>query len=65
MCKMKNVTTRMKGHNIAASVIVVNVAKTILFHGANIQGGVYKVEVREVMLPDTPLPFPNYNDEHV
>jgi hypothetical protein len=54
----------MKGHNIAASVVVVDVAGIDLFHGANIQDGVYKVEVREVMLPNTPLFFPNHNDEH-
>ncbi len=53
----------MKGHNIATSVVVVNVAGTNLFHGANIQYGVYKVEVPEVMLLDSPLPFPNHNDK--
>jgi hypothetical protein len=54
----------MKGHNIAANVVVVNVAGTNLFHGANIQDGVYKVEVHEVMLLDTPLPFANHNNKH-
>jgi hypothetical protein len=55
----------LKGHNIAANVVVVGVVGTNLFHGANIQDGVYKVEVRGVMLVDTPLPFPNHNDEPV
>ncbi len=54
----------MKGHNIASSVVVVNVVGKDLFHGENIQDGQYKVEVREVMLPNAPLPFPNHNDEH-
>jgi hypothetical protein len=53
----------MKGHNITVSVVVAGVVGTNLFHGANIQDGVYKVEVCGVMLPNTPLPFPNHNDK--
>ncbi len=34
-----------------------------LFHGAKIVDGVYKVEVKALMLPDAPLIFQNYKDE--
>jgi hypothetical protein len=33
------------------------------FHGAKIVYGVYKVEVKALMLPNAPLIFPNYKDE--
>jgi hypothetical protein len=35
----------MKGHNITINAIVVGVVGKKMFHGANIQDGVYKVEV--------------------
>jgi hypothetical protein len=54
----------MKGHNITFNAIIAGVMGTNLFHGANIQDGVYKVEVCGVMLLKTPLPFPYHNDKH-
>jgi hypothetical protein len=48
----------MKGHNITVSDVVAGVVGTNFCHGANIQDGVYKVEVCGVMLLNTPFTFP-------
>jgi hypothetical protein len=34
-----------------------------LFHGTQIDDGLYKVEVYGLMLLDVPLPFPNHKDD--
>jgi hypothetical protein len=43
------------------SVVVSRVPRD-LFHGKEIVDGVYKVEVRVLMFPGAPLPFPNHNN---
>jgi hypothetical protein len=46
-----------------ARVVVYGLPGKYLFHGAYLIDGVYKVEVDAMMLPNVPLPFPNYKDE--
>ncbi len=55
MCKPDGMGTPI------ASAIVFGVPRD-LFHGAKIVDGLYEVEVYGLMLPDAPLPFPNYKD---
>jgi hypothetical protein len=33
------------------------------FHGTHFDDGLYKLEVRGLMLLDAPLPFPNHKDD--
>ncbi len=46
----------------AASAVVYKVPGDS-FHGTQIDNGLYKVEVRGLMLLDVPLPFPNHKDD--
>jgi hypothetical protein len=46
-----------------ARVVVCGLPRKYLFHGAYLINGVYKVEVHTMMLPNAPLPFPNYKHE--
>jgi len=34
-----------------------------VFHGDHIKQGVYKVTIKFVLLPNTPLPFSNHHDD--
>jgi hypothetical protein len=54
----------MHKHFCAARAVVCGLPGKDLVHGAYLTDDVYKVEVHAVMLPDAPLPFPNYKDEH-
>jgi hypothetical protein len=47
-----------------ARAVICGLPRKYLFHGAYLTNVVYKVEVHVMMLPDVPLPFPNYKDEH-
>jgi hypothetical protein len=47
---------------LATSVVIFGILGN-LFHGGQIVDGLYKVEVFGLMLPDAPLPFPNYKDD--
>jgi hypothetical protein len=46
-----------------ATNVVVSRILGDLFHGAQIENGLYKVEVFGLMLLDAPLPFLNYKDD--
>lgn len=48
-------------HILVANVVIFGVLGN-LFHAKEIVDGVYKVEVRGLMFPNAPLPFPNHNN---
>jgi hypothetical protein len=53
----------MNKRQIASSAIVFGLLGKDIFHGAQIKDGVYKVELKFVLLPEAFLPFPNHNDD--
>jgi hypothetical protein len=55
----------MQKHFCATRAIVCGFPGKDLFHGAYLTNDLYKLEVDAMMLPDAPLPFPNYKDEYV
>lgn len=48
---------------IAGSAIVFGPPKKDMFHGVEIKEGVYKVEMKFVLIPRAPLPFLDYGDD--
>lgn len=53
----------MSNTQIAGSAIVFGLLGKYMYHGAQIQQVVYKVDVKFVLMLETPLPFPNHHDD--
>jgi hypothetical protein len=53
----------MNKRQIAGSAIVFGLPKKDMFHWVEIKEGVYKVEMKFVLIPRAPLPFPHHGDD--
>jgi hypothetical protein len=51
----------MNKRQIASSGVMFGVLEKDVFHGDQIKVGGYKVALKFVLLPNTPLPFPNHH----
>jgi hypothetical protein len=53
----------MNKRQIASNAIIYGLLRIDMYLGVQIRQGVYKVEVKLVLILETALPFPNHHDD--
>ncbi len=53
----------MSNTQIAGSVVAFGLLRKYMYHGAQIGQGVYKVDVKFMLMLETPLLFPKHHDD--